>query len=120
MNIQKYLRYSVVFLTIELMITFVVSLLNLIGINSGITSIVLLVLNIMTFLILSFYNGKSSDKKGYLSGLILSLIFIIIMFLLNGFMNGFLLRLSTIIYYIILIVVSIIGGTIGINKKVEN
>ena len=63
---MKYFKLASIFLIIELMIVFIVSLLNLIGLNGGISSIILLILNIILFFILTFYSGKNSNEKGYL------------------------------------------------------
>lgn len=120
MNYLKYSKYAFIFITIELMISFIASLLNLLGVNSGITSIVLLVSNGVLFFILAFLNGKTSKSKGYLSGLVLSIIFILIMFIINSLLFGLNIKLGTIIYYIILIMISIFAGSIGINKKKDN
>ena len=120
MNYLKYSKYAFIFITIELMISFIASLLNLLGVNSGITSIVLLVSNGILFFILAFLNGKTSKSKGYLSGLVLSIIFILIMFIINSLLFGLNIKLGTIIYYIILIMISIFAGSIGINKKKDN
>ena len=43
-----------------------------------------------------------------------------LMFVINSIFNGINLKLSTIIYYLILILTGVIGGTIGINKKKED
>lgn len=117
---MKYIKLTGIFLIVELLITFIISLLNLIGLNGGITSIILLILNVIIFFIFAFYNGKNSKEKGYLTGLVISLLFIFLMFTINSILNGLTMKTSTIIYYLILILVSIIGGTIGINKKIED
>lgn len=119
MNYLKLLKLTGIFLIIEIMIVFITSLLNLIGVNQGITSIILLILNIIIFFIMTFNYGKISSNKGFLSGLLMGLIYIILMFLINGLLFKFYLKISTIIYYLILLIVSMIGGSIGINKKVE-
>ena len=49
----NYLKYISIFLIIELMLTFAISLLNLLGTNSGITTIILLICNIILFFILN-------------------------------------------------------------------
>lgn len=117
---MKYFKLASIFLIIELMIVFIVSLLNLIGLNGGISSIILLILNIILFFILTFYSGKNSNEKGYLVGLLTSSLLIFLMFVINSIFYGINLRLSTIIYYLILILTGVIGGTIGINKKKED
>ena len=116
---MKYFKLASIFLIIELMIVFIISLLNLIGLNGGISSIILLILNIILFFILTFYSGKNSNEKGYLVGLLTSSLLIFLMFVINSIFYGINLKLSTIIYYLILILTGVIGGTIGINKKKE-
>lgn len=117
---MKYIKLTGIFVILELMITFIISLMNLIGINSGITSLLILLMNVIVFFSLAFINGKNSTKKGFLSGLLLSLIYIFMMFLINGFLYTFRIKISTIIYYLILIIISMLGGSIGINRKKED
>ena len=54
----NYLKFISIFLILELMFTFITSLLNLIGLNSGITTIILFILNLLLFFILSFVNAS--------------------------------------------------------------
>lgn len=116
-KIINYLKFVSMFIILELMITFIISLLNLIGLNSGITTIILLISNILLFFMLNFFNARITLKKGFLEGIILGVIFILIMFLIKIilFNNSF--KISTFIYYLILFITSIIGGMIGVNKK---
>lgn len=113
----NYLKYMSIFLIIELMLTFIMSLLNLFGISSGITSILLLLFNIVLFFTLSFINAMNMKKKGFLEGIILGLIFIALMFLLKIILFDSSNIISTIIYYLILFITSIFGGMFGVNKK---
>ena len=119
-KIFNYLRFIAIFLIFELTITFITSLLNLLGVNSGITEIILLLSNIILFFILSYKNATFLKKKGFLQGIIIGLIFIILMVLIKLilFNNNF--SIAMIIYYSILFIVSIIGGMIGVNKKSDN
>lgn len=115
----NYLKFLSIFIIIELMITFVTSILNLLGINSGITTIILLIFNSILFFVLSYINAYIQQKKGFLEGIIMGLIFIIVMLLIKIilFNSGY--GLSTLIYYIVLFISSILGGMIGVNKKSE-
>ena len=116
----NYLKYVSIFLIIELMITFIMSLLNLLGVNSGITTIILLICNLILFFILNYFNAFKLKKKGFLEGIILGLIFILLMLLIKVllFNSGF--GISTFIYYSILFITSILGGMFGVNKKSDN
>ncbi len=115
----NYLRFSGIFLILELFITFIVSILSLLGLNSGITSIIMFISNIIIFFILTFFNAVKLKKKGLIEGLILGAIFIVLMLIINIILFRSHLRISTIIYYIILLIVSMLGGMIGVNKKSE-
>ncbi len=113
----NYLKFIGVFLIIELMLTFITSLLNLLGLNSGITSIFLLICNILLFFILSFYNAFKKQKKGLIEGITLGLIFIFLMLIIKIILFDNSLSISTLIYYIILLITSILAGMFGVNKK---
>lgn len=116
----NYLRYISIFIIFELLITFFTSLLNLIGLNSGITQIIILVSNIILFFILNYLNASRKKKRGFLEGIMLGSIFIILMMILKLLLFNKTFSITTIIYYIILIIVSIIGGMFGVNKKSTN
>ena len=64
--------------------------------------------------------GNSANKKGYIEGIKLSLIVIVILFMFSylGFNASF--SISLILYYIILIISSMLGAMIGINKKITS
>lgn len=116
----KFLNYGKnigIFLIFELAITFICSFLNLMGINSGITQIILLISNICIFLVMNIFNSINKEKKGYLQGIILSSIFILLMVLIKYIFISSTFRISTFIYYVILLISGIFGGMIGINKK---
>ena len=113
----NYLKFSAIFIIFELMITFLTSLLNLFGVNSGITTIILLISNIILFFVLSFCNAFKMQKKGFLEGIILGLIFIGLMILIKVILFSFSFRLSTLIYYSIIFISAVLGGMFGVNKK---
>ena len=113
----NYLKFSAIFIIFELMITFLTSLLNLFGVNSGITTIILLISNIILFFILSFCNAFKMQKKGFLEGIILGLIFIGLMIIIKVILFSFSFKLSTLIYYSIIFISAVLGGMFGVNKK---
>lgn len=113
----NYLKFVSIFLIIELMLTFIMSLLNLLGVNSGITTIILFICNILLFFILNFINAHNHKKKGFLEGIILGLIFIVLMILIKILLFDASFKIATFIYYIILFITSILGGMFGVNKK---
>lgn len=113
----NYLKYSSLFLIIELFLTFIMSILNLLGVTSGITTLLIFIFNILLFFILNIYNAKSKMKNGYLEGLLLGIIYIILMAIIKLLFFNNIFNISTIIYYLILLLISIIGGMFGINKR---
>ncbi len=118
--VLNYGKFLGIFLIIELMFTFVISLLNLLGVNSGITTIILFILNIILFFVLSFFNATSKKKKGLIEGLTIGAVFIIAMYIIKVILFTAKINVSTIIYYFILLITSILGGLIGVNKKSKN
>ena len=116
-KILNYLKFVSIFLIIELMLTFIISLLNLFGINSGITTIILLICNVLLFFILNYINARNNKKKGFLEGIILGLTFIVLMILIKIILFDSTFKISTCIYYSILFITSILGGMFGVNKK---
>lgn len=102
---------------ITLLITFL-HYMNLIG------SKVLSVLEILTPLIALFVGGfvigKKSKQKGWLEGLKLSGIFLVILVLFQylGLHSSF--SLKNVLFYVLLIVSTVFGSMIGINKSPKN
>ncbi len=114
-----YFKNFGLFLSGELFIVFIVSLLNLFGMNTSITTIILLLLNIGIFIFFGFNNGIRSLKKGYLTGLITGLLLLLILFFVNilFFKGSF--NINQVLYYFILILSSTFGGMLGKSKKKE-
>ena len=75
-----YGKYIGLFILIELFISFILGLFNLIGVSSYITSLISFVINISLFFTLSFIKGKHTNKKGIICGLINGLILILTLF----------------------------------------
>ena len=101
-----------------LILTFLTTLLSYFNILSDkVTSIIKIIIPIIAMLIGGFYIGKRSLKKGFLEGLKLGGIFSLILIIFNylAFDNSF--KFKYILFYIILIISSILGSMIGINKK---
>lgn len=63
------------------------------------------------------YLGKSSNKKGYLEGLKIGFIVIFLLIGLNLLVYDKSFTLSSIMFYAIILVSTILGSIIGINKK---
>ncbi len=115
-NLLKYLGYYTLFL---ITLVFITSLLNLIGVNSTITNLLIFIFNISLFFIFGLKNGKKANNKGYLAGLKVGGLFLLVLLIISLFTSKNIFSLTTIIYYLVLILASTLGGSLGINKKSE-
>lgn len=104
-----------------LILTFLITILNYFNLmNDKITSIFKIIIPIISLLIGGFYIGKRSIKKGFIEGLKLGLIFSVLLIIFNylAFDNSF--KIKYLLFYSILIISSILGSMIGINRKKIN
>lgn len=119
MKYLKKLGMSFIYIISSIFIlTFLTTLLSYFDILSDkVTSIIKIIIPIISMLIGGFYIGKKSLKKGFLEGLKLGGIFSFILIIFNylAFDNSF--KFKYVLFYIILIISSILGSMIGINKK---
>ena len=110
----KPLLYSFIILFI---LTFIITLLNYIGLISGLPlKIIKTTIPIISYIIAGFMIGKNSNKKGWLSGIDIGLIITTILIILNLLFNNNI-TLYTMLYYISLIIISILSSIMGINRK---
>ena len=78
---------------------------------------ILVIINLLIPLLSIFIGAYDFCKKhGWLDGIIYGSIFIIILLIINLlFYSNF--KFKNLIYYLILLITSILGGIVGINKK---
>ena len=109
------LYFFIGILIINLFLT-VFSYFNLIGDN--VINVLYFFLPLGLVLMCSYLLGKKSEKKGFLEGLklggIICLVFLFITFMGHEF------SVKVFIYYIVIIITSIMGSSIGINNKEKN
>jgi len=119
MKYLKKLGFSFIYiLSTLLIITFIITFLNYFNIISDkVISIFKILIPILSLFIGGFYIGKNSNNKGYLEGLKLGSIFSIFLIIFNflAFDNSF--KIKYLLFYLILIISSILGSMIGINKR---
>lgn len=113
----KTLGYYAIFI---ILVIFICSLLNLIGVNSTVTNLLIFIFNLLAFFILGFKNGQKVSSKGYIAGAKMSGLFILLLIVINLFTAKNFFNIATIIYYIVLILAGIAGSMMGINKKEAN
>lgn len=116
--LKKYGKALLVSISILFILTFVMTLLNYINlIKYNTLSIFKIAIFFLTVLGGALYIGKNSSRKGWFEGIKFGLIFLIILVLFNylGFNIKF--EFKNLLYYIIVIISSILGSMIGINLK---
>ena len=117
-NFSKSLSISILlFLILTLFVT-TLNYFNILSINGiNISKIIIPIISILSG---SFYMGTNVKNKGWLEGIKLSSLVILILLIINLliFENNF--EIKDLIYYIIILVSSMVGSMIGINKKKKN
>lgn len=76
----------------------------------------LLITTILSFSYLGLVTGRKTTNKGYISGLIVSGIVISIMFIISILFHNYI-SVFKILYYLLLMLVTVISSIIGINIK---
>lgn len=106
-------------LSILILGTFFISLFSFLNIFRGnFLTISKFVITFLAFFIGAFRQGKESSSKGFLEGLKIGAILVFILFIFNyGFYQMF--KLKNLIYYILLLFISMSGGIVGISRKKE-
>jgi len=104
-----------------LILTFIGTLFNYIGLfNNAVINIMKIIIPILSMFIGGFIIGKKQEKNGWLEGLKLGAIFLIILTLFNILGLNQTLSVKSIIYYLILIISTILGSIIGVNQFKPN
>ena len=121
MFIIKYLKsfaYILVSIVLLSILIGTLSYFNIIG--NGAIKIFELIAIIISMLIGGIYLGKNSNKKGFLEGIKIGLAMIVILFIFGylAFSKG--ISISSLIFYAIVLVSSVLGSIFGINKKGSN
>ena len=103
---------------IILVSTFIVTILSYFNIfNDNITKIMKFIIPTISTFIGGIMMGKRANKKGIIEGARLALIIISILMLLSVVLSNF--KPQSIIYYLIIVVTTIFGALIGVQKKVQ-
>ena len=115
--IKKYLKYLGILLVSIIIPIFILTIFNYFDIfNNNIIDIFKLIITLISLFINSYFLGKNSKSKGYIEGLKFGTIFILLILLFNLILiREFTIKI--IIYYILILITSMVGSTIGINKK---
>lgn len=118
MFIIKYLKsFMYIFISI-LVLSIIVGTLNYFNIFSTKVSHVFEVISIIISMFIGgIYLGRKSNKRGYLEGIKMGIVMIIFVLLFSYLAFSITPKLSSLIFYAIILISSILGSVIGINKK---
>ncbi len=119
MKIIDYLKYIGIFFITIIIIAFITSLINLTNFNGVLLSKISIILTAISFFFISTIASPKSKDKGYVLGLKLGLTMIIILFLTNLLFFRSNINIDRLIYYLILLISSILGGSFGKNIKLK-
>ena len=116
---MKYLL-NIIKLIIIIMITTLLfgtlSYLNII--SDDICSIIQIVVFFVSLFLISYKMGKEKEKNGYIEGIVLGLITLFTFLIINlGFKKE--INKIKLIYYLFILIISISGSILGINKKTK-
>ena len=115
MNYIKALGISFLGIIIMSMLTTILYYFDVISTNVG--SIFNIITPILFIMVGTVYLGMKTSKKGWLAGIKFGFIFLIIIGLINILFYHKNYELINILYYLIIIMTSILGSMIGINLK---
>ena len=115
-NLGRTLLYMLVIVLVFTLIVTLFSYFNIFGDN--ITKIMKFIIPTISTFIGGIMMGKRANKKGIIEGVRLSFILIALLMLLSVILSSF--KPQSIIYYLIIMVTTIFGSLIGVQKKVQN
>lgn len=116
-KILEYLKYFGLFFIFIIAIALITSLINLTGLKSITISKLSVILTAISFLIIAIIASQKTKERGIIIGLKLGLGFITILILINLIIFKSPFNIDRLIYYIILIASSLLGGSLGKNIK---
>lgn len=112
----KYIKSFILFLLYIILFPIFLTIMNLIKINTN--KIIIIIFGSIMMFIIGFLLGKKTNKNGYLNGLLLSTISVFFIFILSLIFR-YSININSLIYYLILIISTIFGSIIGVNKKIK-
>ena len=116
--IINYLKSMIWTLGIIIVCSFIITIFNYFNIiNGNILKIIFLFISIIGIFIGSYKIGKVSNQKGYIEGIKYGLIWVILFVIICLICKVF--DWTSIIYYFILLFISILGSILGINNKIK-
>lgn len=97
----------------------VISLLYYLLFSTKVVNVFTFLYMVVVFFLFGFKTGKKTENRGFLAGLKIGFLLLLVLLLFNlvFYQTGF--KLIRVIYYMVLLFASVVGATLGINKKKE-
>lgn len=112
----NYLKSLIYTISIIIIGTIIITLFNYFNILNGLAyKTVTLILPSIAIIIGSFILGKKSNHKGYIEGLKYGLLWSVLLSIINIIIKNF--NVTSIIYYVVVTLISVLAASIGINCK---
>ena len=113
---MNYLKSSLWSISILIISSIIITILNYFNVISGIPlKIIFLFIPIISILVGGYKLGKSSNEKGYFEGIKYGIIWVILFLIVSIICKT--LDWTSVIYYVILLFISVLGSILGINRK---
>ena len=113
---MNYLKSSLWSISILIISSIIITILNYFNVISGIPlKIIFLLIPIISILVGGYKLGKSSNEKGYFEGIKYGIIWVILFLIVSIICKT--LDWTSVIYYVILLFISVLGSILGINRK---
>lgn len=119
MKLLKKYNFIYNFLIFILIITIIQTFINIIfPLENNINKIISFIMIILYSIKTGYKKGKVTESKAYKEGIKIGLINILTLYVLGCLTFSFTISINKLIYYSIILITTILGSIIGINKKV--
>ena len=118
MTILKKYKYLLYFLLYILIISIIETIINLmIPLSTNTNQILSLILILSYIFISSIKKGINTEEKAYINGIKQGLLYTVILYITGLPLLIYKLSIKRLLYFLIIIIITILGNIIGINKK---
>ena len=118
-KLLNYLKYFGLFFIFIIVIAVITALINLTGIKSVTISKLSVILTAISFFVIAVLASHKTKERGIILGLKLGLSFIILLILIHLIVFKSPFNIDRLIYYLILLASSLLGGSLGKNIKLK-
>ena len=116
-KLLNYLNYFGIFFLVIITIAIITSLINLTGINSSTINKLSIVITAISFFVMASIASHKTKERGFIIGLKLGISFVLLLLIINLIVFRSSFNIDRLIYYTILILSGILGGSFGKNIK---